>query len=126
MSFDWTHYLSLAQELAGRNLPLSPGQEAKDRAAISRAYYAAFCRSRNHLRDFDGAVFSKGAKVHAEVKREFANSPDNMRRSIARNLDRLRKKRNEADYDDKMPNLSKDTVFYIKLAERVVSDLGKL
>ena len=45
MSFDWSEYLKLAQELAGQTgNPAS--QEARLRAAVSRAYYAVFCISR--------------------------------------------------------------------------------
>lgn len=126
MSFDWTEYFSLAQELTGQNPPFPSGQEAKSRAAISRAYYAAFCRSRNYLRDVEGIPISKGAAVHGQVKREFGNSQDNMRRSVGRNLDRLREKRNKADYDDAMPSLSNDTILSMGLAKQVISGLGKL
>lgn len=126
MSFDWTEYFSLAQELTGHIPSASSGQEAKSRAAISRSYYAAFCRSRNHLRDVDGIPVSKGIAVHRQVKQEFGNSADNMRRNIGRNLDRLRKERNEADYDDSMPSLSSDTAFSMSLAKQVISDLGRL
>ncbi len=126
MSFDWTEYFSLAQELTGQTPSVSSGQEAKARAAISRAYYAAFCRSRNHLRDIDGIPISKGSAVHRQVKQEFGNSSDSTRRNIGRNLDRLREKRNKADYADAMPGLFSDTSLSMSLAKRVISDLGKL
>ena len=48
--FDWEHYLNLAYELAGTSPPSVPDAEAKSRAAISRAYYAAFCHARNYLK----------------------------------------------------------------------------
>src|SRR5437763_15766410 len=81
MSFDWSEYLIVAQELASQT-PASKTQskikltllnvidrtyyaafkkvrkrsldEAKLRCAISRAYYGAFRKARNHLRDKDG------------------------------------------------------------------------
>ncbi len=57
MSFDWSEYLNLAQELAGKaTTPAS--QEAKLRA-ISRAYYAAFVQARNFLRDRDGLTIPR-------------------------------------------------------------------
>jgi len=49
MSFDWADYLTLAQELADQAAS-SQSTEAKLRSAISRAYYAAFCKESNHLR----------------------------------------------------------------------------
>ncbi len=48
MSFNWSEYLNLAQELAGRSTE-PPNQEARLRSSISRAYYAAFCKARNYL-----------------------------------------------------------------------------
>lgn len=50
MSFDWSEYLNVAKELAGVETSAA-SQEAKLRAAITRAYYAAFIKARNHLRD---------------------------------------------------------------------------
>ena len=40
--FEWAAYHTLARELATRS-----GDEAALRTAVSRAYYAAFCRARN-------------------------------------------------------------------------------
>ena len=64
MNFDWSEYLNLAQELAGRPTSLS-NEEARLRSAISRAYYAAFCKARNHLRDNENLLISppKGEKI---------------------------------------------------------------
>jgi hypothetical protein len=46
MSFDWADYLKLAEALT--QAPTVPGpEEAALRAAMSRAYYAAFCSARN-------------------------------------------------------------------------------
>jgi len=43
MSFDWSEYFSLAQELVGQ--PATPaGQEARLRSALSRAYMLPFVR----------------------------------------------------------------------------------
>ena len=55
MSFDWIEYLNLARKLSGKPLQ-SVAPEAEERAAISRAYYAAFCKARNHLRNNEGYV----------------------------------------------------------------------
>ncbi len=50
MSFNWDDYLFLAQELATHPSNF-PNQEARLRSAISRAYYSAFCKARDFLRD---------------------------------------------------------------------------
>ncbi len=51
MSFDWSEYFRLAFDLDVRaRLEANPqAQEAKWRTAISRAYYAAWCKARNKL-----------------------------------------------------------------------------
>lgn len=49
MTFHWSEYLDLARELAQQ-----PTDEAKLRSAISRAYYAAFIKSRNFLQQREG------------------------------------------------------------------------
>lgn len=125
MSFDWSEYFDLAQELTGSST-VSSGQEAKSRAAISRAYYAVYCMSRNHLRDNDNRPVPKGARAHKYVKTEFKRSTDQVRQNIGRNLDRLRIERNKADYDDVMQALTSNTTFAIGLANRMISDLANL
>ena len=56
MSFDWSDYLNVARELAGHP-NVEPGEEARFRSAISRAYYTALCCARNHL-------------IHKEARRD--------------------------------------------------------
>ncbi|MDF0552110.1 hypothetical protein [Kamptonema sp. UHCC 0994] len=53
MKFNWSEYLALAQQLAGKS-QISATQESRLRSAISRAYYAAFIQARNYLRDTMG------------------------------------------------------------------------
>jgi hypothetical protein len=125
MSFDWTDYLDLARHLA-RSGSIHSGGEAEMRAAISRAYYAAFCKSRNYLRDIDHDPFSSGPNVHRDVQDKFSSSRDHRRRSIGQDLSRLRRLRNIADYDDRCINLSKNTAFALGMAESIISDLKNL
>lgn len=53
MSFDWSEYVDIAQELAIQAKSNSPHQEAKQRASMSRAYYAVFGKARDHLGRYD-------------------------------------------------------------------------
>jgi uncharacterized protein (UPF0332 family) len=125
MSFDWSEYLGLAQELAGQTV--SPAsQEAKLRAAISRAYYAAFCKARNHLRDHEGHAIPRGGGAHKYVRDQFKNNPDRLRSQIGHNLDRLRRHRNMVDYDDTVPGLLPMTSRDLKLSQRALSALAAL
>lgn len=85
MSFDWSQYRDLAQELVGQTKSASSG-EAKQRAAISRAYYAAFCKARNFLRDKEKghapASFRTG-RVHGYVQDQFIHHPNIKRKRLA-------------------------------------------
>lgn len=126
MSFNWAEYLDLAQQLTDTSSIVSVGTEAKSRAAISRAYYAAFCKSRNHVRDIDGKLVPTSADAHRFVKSQFKSSKDAVRQRIGKNLDRLRIERNKADYDDVVLSMPATTKFALALAQDVVSNLGKL
>lgn len=99
MSFDWSEYLTLAQELTSKSIT-SPIQEAHLRAAISRAYYAAFCKARNYLSYKDGYSTPKGINVHWDVVNKFETSSDMTRRKVGVLLRHLRGIRNIVDYQD--------------------------
>lgn len=125
MSFDWSEYFNLAQELAGQTVTPA-GQEARFRSALSRAYYAVFCKARNHLRDKEGHLLPVGGQVHTSVRDQFRNSPDPARNQIGHDLNRLRIDRNRVDYDDSVPGLAAMTTGDIILAQRVLLALNKL
>ena len=76
MTFDWSAFLHLAEALesGAGNGEL---EDARYRSAISRAYYAAFCSARDHLRH--------------EVRGEY--------RVVGAYLRRLHVARAEADYN---------------------------
>jgi len=126
MSFNWSEYLNIARELAGQAMA-SSSDEAKKRSAISRAYYAAFCSARNHLRDKDhDQNIPVGGDVHGYVRRTFKTSKDRVRREIGEDLARLVAKRNLADYEDTMECLKGDTYLALSLSQEVLSDLSHL
>ena len=99
MSFNWSEYLTLAQELINTS-PASPIKEADFRSAISRAYYAAFCQARNHLVYRDRESIPHSVNAHEYVVRRFENSSDATRQKIGQLLHHLRSTRNIADYED--------------------------
>lgn len=126
MSFDWSQYLHLAEELretAARSIV----EEAKLRSAVSRAYYAAFCKARNYLRHIDrDPNIPEDGRIHSYIKNEFVKSSDRVRRRIGSNLDRLRSDRRKADYDNAVPGLHGMARVSLFLAKRVLSDLVRL
>jgi len=74
MNFDWSEYSNIASELAGQ-ATASSSAEAKKRGAISRAYYAAFCSARNHLRDKEhDRNIPVGGEAHGYVRKQFKTS----------------------------------------------------
>ncbi len=125
MSFDWSDYLDLARELYRQGVVHS-SKEAELRSAISRAYYAAFCKARNHLRDKENRTLSEGPEAHVEVQDKFILSSDRRRREIGENLNRLRTFRNRADYRDIFSGLTNTTITSIELADDVISDISRL
>jgi uncharacterized protein (UPF0332 family) len=145
MSFDWSDYLFVAQELADQTTashirrtirvqvlnaikrPFRKTQahsldEAKLRCAISRAYYGAFRKARNHLRDVDHQppnVLLQG-NTHQNVINLFNQSSDVNRLLIAQFLKDLRSARNKADYDDTVPHLAGLTMTALLQSEQVL------
>jgi hypothetical protein len=51
---------------------------------------------------------------------------DRLRREIGINLDRLRRERNRADYDDTIDRLPETVAKALLQAEKIISDLAKL
>lgn len=90
MSFDWKYYVYLAEDLLNRP------EESCYRSSISRAYYGVFCLARNK-KGYKGYT---GTNIHWQVINEYKNSSDKNEQEIGRILDKLRKSRNDADYED--------------------------
>jgi uncharacterized protein (UPF0332 family) len=129
MSFDWSEYLNLARNLAGQTTT-PPNQEAALRSAISRAYYAAFCMARNHLRDRENVLnIPLDGRAHQDVPNTFLQSRNRVRRSVGTDLKRLRTDRVQADYYDVFgisTNISRKAQEVIQLADKVIRALDRL
>lgn len=93
MSFGWKDYIDLAENL------LEHSEESCLRSAVSRAYYGAFCIARNAK----GFKDSTGGNIHRKVINEYKNSSDKNERDIGQILDKLRRARNNADYNEDKP-----------------------
>ncbi|MCY7274762.1 MAG: HEPN domain-containing protein [Phormidesmis sp. CAN_BIN44] len=125
MSFDWGQYLTLAEELS-RKSTTPANLEARQRTAISRAYYAAFVSARNYLRDYKKLPIPQTGEAHRDVAQQFRLNAETSNRTIADNLRRLRLYRNQADYTDKFPGLTATTEIVLELSEEVISILESL
>ena len=100
--FDWKEFLALAKAIAGR-ADLSYSAEASDRTAVSRAYYAAFCLTRNCAKSKLGFRPARHSEDHANLRKYLVRLGMS---KMASDLNRLRQWRNQCDYDDRVPNLS--------------------
>ena len=125
MSFNWSAYLDLAQELTTQ-APASSHQEANLRCAVSRAYYAAFCKARNHLRDIDGLPVPHDGTSHRYVKEQFKKHSRKERRKTGLKLERMKLNRGKVDYDDIVTNLNNIALENLKMANDVISGLSAI
>lgn len=127
MSFDWAEYLALAEELSGGSPPRLPaGVEARQRAAVSRAYYAGFILARNRLRAIDGVRGPAGSNPHLFVAQQYGQAGNPTRAAIGAALGRLRVARNQCDYDDAVPQLPGLLHASLTRATQVVTNLQRL
>ncbi len=126
MTFQWTDYLSLAEVLLNHRTTLAQ-EEACCRASISRAYYAVFCAARNFARDQEGLSLRHTGADHQRVQRHFQNGQTREHQQLQILLDRLRQRRNEADYVDNLSNvvaLAQGTIQYARQALQTLETLS--
>lgn len=118
MEFSWKEYLDVARLLLDKEREAGP--EAKQRAAVSRAYYAAFGHTLKHVMDFKNFQPSGRASDHSSLRR-FCKNHGMV--NIGRHLNDLCDWRDRCDYDSEVPGLTDIVPEAMKLAELVVSSL---
>lgn len=102
MTFSWPQFLDVAREVMARTDPSVLGV-ARERAAISRAYYAVFRRA---LDVFEGLGEYRGrgdGNDHEALALMLSNDPERRRKKIGQTLHRLRPARRWADYKSGAP-----------------------
>lgn len=127
MSFNWAEYMSLAEALCG--MPVTgpaAGTEARQRAGVSRAYYAGYSLARNRLRDVDGIRIPGTGNPHRFVAERYQNGPDTHRIRIGIELGRLRVARNRCDYEDDVSELPGLMHRSLAQAARILTELQQL
>lgn len=121
MPFQWSDFLDIAKFLRNSGKTSSLPPDAAYRCAISRAYYAAFCHSRDYAEKSLGFIPTKNPKDHGKLRIHL--SKNNMG-SIATTLDRLRQWRNDSDYENPSPTLSEPNAnTAITDAEKIIQSL---
>jgi len=101
MPIDWYDYLEIAKYLEKNNNDL---RDAANRSAVSRAYYAAFCHSRNYAIKMGVKFDPRRENVHQKVIDYFDCSGISGMYEVARDLKCLRGWRNNCDYEDHLLN----------------------
>jgi hypothetical protein len=120
----WSEYIVLADELAGH------GSEASRRSAVSRAYYGAYNPARRWLEANVGPVDRWAA--HRQVwdafrVPELASESTRPKWELLGEIgELLRGLRNQADYDDHLPDLDNRAPQAVTRAERIVALLAEL
>jgi len=89
--FDWSQFLTLAQELARRP------QEASLRSSVSRAYYFVYnlALARAARNGFESI---RGESTHVQLWRLYNDSPEGACIALGQIAQRLKEKRERADY----------------------------
>jgi uncharacterized protein (UPF0332 family) len=126
VSIDGYDWLNLARELASwPTAGATPRQEeARLRAAISRAYYATFWEAQAQL-------LTEGERIprldaHHVVIDAFQRSPQRARQTIGHHLNKLRADRNEADYQRNIGDLANLRLKTQRLLDRAATVLAAL
>jgi len=117
--FDWKEYFELAKSLSG-DTKANPSQEAKSRSAVSRAYFAAYCYSRNLARKYLGFIPTQLVDDHKNLREHLKL---HKKVATARKLGDLRRFRDDCDYDDEVRNLQGLVIKSFERAEEIFKEL---
>lgn len=121
MSFNWLDYLDLAKRLQTQAAISS--EESEKRTAMSRAYYAAAMTSRTFL----AKTWTVPRKeTHAFIIGRFTKNKDRSYQKVGKDLKRLKDKREMADYDNAITDIDIECTSAIRLAEKIIDQVGKL
>jgi uncharacterized protein (UPF0332 family) len=121
MTFNWQDYLRLAKELANR-----ADDEASQRSAISRAYYAAFHCACVYVEAQSPGTLKRTGDDHFIVWKHLSNAPKKQEKSAGWSGDRLVKMRRKADYEGASLEFPKATREALANAETVLNSLAAL
>src|ERR1043165_5623014 len=119
MPFNWQEYLSLAASIIAQP-SAAYSQEAAERCAVSRAYYAAFRHARNYAEHNLNYVPAHDSSDHWRIRDHFRHRGLHV---IAARLGTMHRWRTQCDYDDNVPNIAIMARSAITTARRVISAL---
>jgi hypothetical protein len=123
MPFNFDEFVTLADELAGRP------DEASKRSSISRAYYGVFHRAFPRAEANVGPYRNRGDRnlpTHVWCWRQYLDTNDSNCKQIGVNGDRMKKRRQTADYERNIANLQAEVQRQIADAHQFLSDIDAL
>ena len=120
MSFKWFDFLALAHNLekSVADKPGHPIKQAVHRCSTSRAYYAAFCASRDFLKARGVTIYQPNKSDHALVQEKLRNFGKDGNK-VASKLYDMHELRKLADYDVKHANCEADAKRVVFESENV-------
>ena len=116
--FDWDDFKTFAETLK------SETNEAAQRTAVSRLYYAVYWRARKNL-EAGGFFFSEFDGAHSQVWREYKKR-GKTNFAVGKLGDRLRENRVKADYREEVKDFDEIITESFELAEKALDWLDKL
>ena len=127
MSFDWSKFVVLGEELPSQYKG-GAGMEAALRSAVSRMYYGFFHQIRQRLlQDVPSPQFANSKDIHQDVTQHLKTVRKSREcRQLAEQLGRLRSYRNSADYDDRIDNPGQWHSFAVGSADRIKKAIDNL
>jgi uncharacterized protein (UPF0332 family) len=115
----------LAQELVDNKAPRQANEEARCRAAISRAYYSVYCHLKDYLVNKQKIRITRQSQEsdHQALIRTFKTITRGRDKKYGDYLDTLRIIRNQADYDDDYkltsPSISNEALAAIDICNQI-------
>jgi uncharacterized protein (UPF0332 family) len=101
MPFEWSDFLTLAEDLANR------GDEASLRSALSRAYYYVYHLALNRA-ERNQFKAQSGEGTHTQLWRLYRLNPDPDCKKLAEIAARIKEKRERADYNSSYARIDED------------------
>lgn len=126
---DWSEYLRIAQELHDHKGELAD-EEACCRAAISRAYFAAYNKAAIRLETAEHGTQGYGGS-HQKIINYYKLHTEGTRSKLGLKLDRLKDRREESDYEyysgkKEITNYPSASGRSLKDAAEIINLLGSL
>ena len=124
MSFSPSDFLDLARSLSQN--PMHGLEEACQRSAVSRSYYAALLVAREKASDRSGVPYPTQANTHQWTIDHYLNDASPRVKSLGDKLRELHRRRKRADYDVLTTGMEQEARMAIATAGKLISDIGSL